>query len=273
MLKDLFSNRLFIGALAFFILCVGGSLLYYQHVKGQTARELAETRERLKPLTSEHKPPPEASVGETSQGGHPQETVSPIHTIVSAEKPSRFDPVADKMGLMSAEEIEAQEKAERDFYASFGLEPPPPGYRYAKVGDGPPKLVKNKDPIINVAWGEGYGNYHQLTAVELVRYSCLMGIDDPSVIRRYGLSQEEVDLGLAWKQELYEKTKGPRPTITAQLSYPSSDPLTDDEKEALYQRMRDREHELVPPAPESFRVDYNVFDTIIADIRETLSRR
>ena len=61
MLKDLFRNRLFIGALAFFIFCVGGSLLYMQHVEKQSSRELAET------------PPPTAEVspvGDTSQGGH-----------------------------------------------------------------------------------------------------------------------------------------------------------------------------------------------------------
>ena len=45
MLKDLFSNRLFIGALAFFVLCVGGSLLYMQHVEKQTAKALAESED------------------------------------------------------------------------------------------------------------------------------------------------------------------------------------------------------------------------------------
>ena len=276
MFRGLFSNRLFIGALAFFVLCVVGSLLYMQHVEHQTAREFAERFARVKALTErQHSQPTTevSAVAETAQGGDERENVPPIHEIFSVEKPSHSDPVADKMGLMSAEEIDAQEKARRAFYASHGLEPPPPGYRYAKLGDGSTKLVKDKDPIINVAWGEGYGNYHQLTDDELAIYSCLLGIDNSSVIKRYGLSQEEVEFGLDWKQELYEKTKGPRPTITAHLSYPSSDPLTDEEKEAIYQRMRDREHELVPRPPESFPIDYDVFDTIIAEIRETLSRR
>ncbi len=48
MLKELFSNRLFLGALAFFVLCVGESLLYMQHVKQQSAHELAERQERVK---------------------------------------------------------------------------------------------------------------------------------------------------------------------------------------------------------------------------------
>ena len=42
MLKDLFSNRLFIGALAFFVFCVVGSLLYMKHVERQGAKELAK---------------------------------------------------------------------------------------------------------------------------------------------------------------------------------------------------------------------------------------
>lgn len=48
MFKDLFSNRLFIGALAFFMLCVGGSLLYSWQVVGEGERELAETQKQVK---------------------------------------------------------------------------------------------------------------------------------------------------------------------------------------------------------------------------------
>lgn len=73
MLKDLFSNRLFIGVLAFFVLCVVGSLLYMQHVERVGAEKLAEDRERLKPLTEKKGQQPsttEAPIGDTSQGGH-----------------------------------------------------------------------------------------------------------------------------------------------------------------------------------------------------------
>lgn len=71
MLKVLFNNRLFIGALAFFILCVGSSLLYWQHVERQGAEELAETQERVKKLTEKQKPTTtEVLIGDTEQGGH-----------------------------------------------------------------------------------------------------------------------------------------------------------------------------------------------------------
>ena len=75
MLKALFSNRnrLFIGALAFFVLCVGGSLLYMQHVEQQMARELVETQERLKVWPEKQNPTAEVPEGDTSQGGHVHE--------------------------------------------------------------------------------------------------------------------------------------------------------------------------------------------------------
>ena len=68
MLKDLFRNRLFIGALAFFVFCVVGSLLYMQHVEQQSARELAETQKRIKAGTEKPPATAQARVEDTSQG-------------------------------------------------------------------------------------------------------------------------------------------------------------------------------------------------------------
>lgn len=72
MLKELFSNRLFIGALVFFIFCVGGSLFYMQQVQQIEAEKLAETEERVKQFTEKQQPQPtaKAPVADTSQGGH-----------------------------------------------------------------------------------------------------------------------------------------------------------------------------------------------------------
>ena len=73
MLKGLFSNRLFISALAFFVLCVGGNLLYLQHVKQQSAREFAKTQERLKQWNERREAQSTAEtppVTDTLQGGH-----------------------------------------------------------------------------------------------------------------------------------------------------------------------------------------------------------
>lgn len=209
---------------------------------------------------------------EASLPSAPQST---SYTIAAreAKPPSLQEQIGTEMGLLSEEEKATQEDARRRYYDALGLEPPPPGYRYIRRGDGAPELVKYKDPIISIAWGEGYGNYHQLTDNELARYSCLLAIDDPLVIKRYGLSPEEVSLGLAWKQELYEKTKGPRPTIHAVVSRRKSDPQTPEEERALLTRMRDLEHDLFPRPPDSFRIDYDVFDQIIPEIRTTQQRR
>ncbi len=71
MLKDLFSNRLFIGALAFFILSVVGGTLYISHVEKQSVEELATDEDRVKQLTEkQQQPTAKAPVGDTSQGGH-----------------------------------------------------------------------------------------------------------------------------------------------------------------------------------------------------------
>ncbi len=68
MFRDIFTNRLFIGALAIFIFCVGGSLLYMQHIDQHSARE-----ERPKQLTEqENRPPTKAvsSVASQNEQGH-----------------------------------------------------------------------------------------------------------------------------------------------------------------------------------------------------------
>ena len=71
MLKELFSNRLFIGALAFFILCVVGGTLYISHVEKQGLKELTTDEDRVKQLTEEPQPTAEAPVVEQpEQGGH-----------------------------------------------------------------------------------------------------------------------------------------------------------------------------------------------------------
>ena len=73
MLKELFSNHLFIGALAFFVLCVVGSLLYMQHVERPGAEELVKDAEPRKQLTEKKDPQSTAEapiLKETAQSGH-----------------------------------------------------------------------------------------------------------------------------------------------------------------------------------------------------------
>ena len=58
MFKELFSNRLFIGALAFFVLCVAGSLLYMNHENQKSAEYAAETEERARQWNEKQKEQP-----------------------------------------------------------------------------------------------------------------------------------------------------------------------------------------------------------------------
>ena len=264
--KALFKSRLFLFSLLGCLLFCLGIYLYTQWSLARWEASLSKARQS----TSVDAETPNTQTSQQAQDGHWH--TNP-HTVVKAKPRSLREQKIAEMGLFSEEEKAAQETARLAFYESFGLEPPPPGYRYVKIGEGTPKLVKYKDPIISVAWGYGYGNYYQLTADEFAQYSCLLAIDDPLVIKRYELPPEAVELGLAWKQELYEKTKGPRPTITAAVSRRGSDPMTPEDKRALLQRMRDVEDDLLPPPPESFPIDYDVFDQIIAEIRATLDRR
>ncbi len=103
MLKDLLSNRLFIGALALFVLCVGGSLLYMQHVEQQGAEYAAETQDRVAQWNEKQteQPTAEVPVGDTSQGGHfhedgtwhgePHAPVDVSEVEASADAPSVSD--------------------------------------------------------------------------------------------------------------------------------------------------------------------------------------
>ena len=70
MLKDLFSNRPFIGALAFFVLMIVGGTLYLRHMERQGQIALERTQERLKQWEAQQKQTEKVPEGDTSQGGH-----------------------------------------------------------------------------------------------------------------------------------------------------------------------------------------------------------
>ena len=110
MFRDIFTNRLFIGALAIFIFCVGGSLLYMQHVNRQGAEDAAETEARVEQWdeSQREKPTAEAPVVEQpAEIGHfhsdgtwhaePHET--PVKTPVAA-------PESDPLETFSEEELQ-----------------------------------------------------------------------------------------------------------------------------------------------------------------------
>ena len=103
MLREVFSNRLFIGALAFFILCVVGGTLYIAYIERQGIEDVApETEEPDAPLAEKPKPPPP---GESAESGHwhgdewhsePHETEPAVPAVVNtAPAVPRGEPFAN----------------------------------------------------------------------------------------------------------------------------------------------------------------------------------
>ena len=140
MLANIFTNRYFIiGALAFFVFCVVGSLLYMQHVETQTADDLARTDERIKALTP---PSAEAPVGETSQGGLVHADGNPQHEGPHEPPQGAAGPIAapseeDWSDITpeqraQVEKMRAEQLAE--YVAKWG-EPPSPDASYQHYRD------------------------------------------------------------------------------------------------------------------------------------------
>jgi hypothetical protein len=146
MLKDLFSNRLFIGALAFFVLMVVGGTLYLQHVEKQTAEDLAAHEERIKELTSEQKPTTETPVDDTSQGGHVHADGT-WHTepdVEQQEQPVRDESEIDKaleQSITNPTDSPELKRAKIEAYKKYykermGVDLPPVGYHHVRDQNG-----------------------------------------------------------------------------------------------------------------------------------------
>ena len=176
MLKDLFSNRLFIGALAFFVLCVGGSLLYHQHVKRQTAKALVESEDfqqwwlqrnaKEKPVAAEVAKSDAVSEADRTQEGAVSDTVSTPSEDEQDDFPDFWS--------LSPEE---QQQIFDQFYLQHGLKPPPKGYKYRWKDMGVPLLDENGDPVLqkeDEPWVEiEYGIGFAPTLEEFKRYEKL----------------------------------------------------------------------------------------------------
>lgn len=208
MLKALFSNRLFLGALAFFVFCVSGSLLYMQHVSKQSARELAETQERIKELTEKPTSNPTAEVpeGDTSQDGH-FHADGTLHAGAhdSNENPSRSSqpPLA-----FSGERIvtKAEEAEWQKYWADMGLEPPPSGHGYQWDENGKVSLFQYNVPEFEVKWSEKETpgqDYYKLSDEEWRQHRAL----------RHIISQTPLELTPEQTRQVTLEGK-PFPTVT-----------------------------------------------------------
>ena len=159
MLKELFSNRLFIGALAFFVLCVGGSLLYMHYDMQKGAAELAKDPEHIKQLTEKKDQAPsstaEVPMSDTSQGGHFHADgtfhAQPHETGAHAANPdSSADPFANTIPIYDSATMRRLEIEKRNaFYKErFGLGPPPEGYGYLLIDGNEVVLNLDGTPVL-----------------------------------------------------------------------------------------------------------------------------
>lgn len=148
MFKDLFSNRLLIGALAFFILCVGGSLLYMHYIKGQRAKALAESEDFQQwwqeRNTAEKAVAAEVAVSdEAGDASHPEGVDDPA-VVAAPTEDSQPDNTPDFWSLP----VEERQRIIDQFYHQRGLNPPPKGYKYRWKEIGVPLLDENGDPVL-----------------------------------------------------------------------------------------------------------------------------
>ena len=157
MLKDLFSNRLFLGALVFFMLCVGGSLLYQQHVYKETDEKLAETDEFLRWWKAGH-----ATRASDATETPKSEAIETVESPVNA--PSVDDAENENFPDFWSLSPEERQQIYDQFYIQHGLKPPPKGYKYvwkdegvARLDeDGNPILLKEGDPWVEIKMGIGF---------------------------------------------------------------------------------------------------------------------
>ncbi|MXZ81658.1 MAG: hypothetical protein F4Z15_09985 [Gammaproteobacteria bacterium] len=210
MFKNLFSNRLFIGALAFFILCVGGSLLYMQHVKEQTARASAETQDRVKQYNERQneQPTAETVVSDTSQGGH-SHADGTKHNGEETTQPAEKKLTHTEIMQLP---LEQQKQIFNSFYTQHGLKPPPRGYDYRWKEPGIPLLDENGDPILHKR-GEPIVEITMQKAFTptLEEYKMLEALDIEAGWQKHQGNIAEAEKLRAEHDQLYEKVQRVRP--------------------------------------------------------------
>ena len=274
MLKDLFQNRLFIGALAFFLLMVVGGMLYRWHVERQDAEKLAEVRARLKAFNERQK----AERAETSESGDirvdgllpPGQLDTPeIVTSLSAEKLKDF-----------ASDVDISEAEREEFYRSFGLEPPPAGSTYAMYQDGSIELRKYGVPIIELHQQQGFDVLY-LSEEDWKLYQALNGMTHHHVIKTERIPPEVVELAKERLEALKANGQGPIFTATTDVVWdgivtPSQQEAAQAEGDRLYEAKVAEAYLELGITPElrrsrnRQRIDYDLIGQLIAEFKEEL---
>ena len=235
MLRDLFRNRLFIGALAFFVLIVVSGTLYLRHIERQGQIALERTQERLKQREARQKQTPKAPIapsekvpeGETPKGGHfhadgtvraEPHVISPLAVPPSSAEQTPLNAI--DMSKLSSEEYE---QVMIQFYQQAGVAPTPEDYEYlweapwvVKRGvSGEPVLHKIGDPIINIFYIKGFAP----TPEQHARYQDLVRVHNDAVSDGDTIAVEQA---LQKMSNLQDEAQGDLPVVDSTLKVPDS---------------------------------------------------
>ncbi len=267
MLKDLFRNRLFIGALAFFLLMVVGGMLYIWYVERQEAEKLAQVRADIKAFNEKQK----AAESDTSDDAAPLgELDAPeITPSLSAEALKDF-----------ASDVDISEAESEEFYRSLGLEPPPAGHTYAMYQDGSIELRKYGVPIIELHSRQGFDVLY-LSDEDWKLYQALNGMTHHHVIKTERIPPEVVELAKERLEALKANGQGPIFTATTDVVWdgivtPSQQGSAQAEGDRLYEAKVAEAYLELGITPElrrsrnRQRIDYDLIGQLIAEFKEEL---
>lgn len=275
MLKDLFSNRLFIGALVFFIFCVVGSLLYQQHVERQGAEALAAAQARVKAFNERQK----AARAETSESGNLRaDGVLPLGELDAPETETNSLSAEELKKIAS--DVEISEAESEAFYRSLGLEPPPAGYTYIMNQDGTIELIKDGVPIVELHSRQGFDVLY-LSEEDWKLYQALWGMTHPHVIETERIPPEVVEMAKERLEALKSNGQGPiftgtRAVVWDGIVEPSQEEAAEQEGSRIYQAKVAAAYLELGITPELRRqrnrkhMDYDLIEQLIAEFKEEL---
>ncbi len=270
MLKDLFSSRLFLAALAFFVLCVGGSLLYLQHVKHQGTEELAEARRRVTAYNERLK----AARAGTSESGDPR--IDGVHHPAPLDTPEIETSLSAKELKDFASDVKISETEREEFYRSLGLEPPPAGYTYIMNQDGSIELLKYGVYMVGLHSRQGFDVLY-LSEKDWKLYQALWGMTHHNVIETRNIPPEVVEMARERLEALKSNGQGPIFTGTIDVVWNG---LTEEPSEAEGLRAYDAkvaeaylELGITPELRQRRNrkhMDYDLIEQLIAEFKEEL---
>lgn len=179
MLKALFQNRLLIGALAFFVLCVGGSQLYMWHVEREGAEYAAKTQNSVAQWNEKQQTTAEVVEDETAQGGHVHvdgDVRPSAGNPTDSATTSGGDAATPQLSEAEIERILAENRAQQakiraDYIAKWG-EPPSPDASYQHYRDNHGDVHRHYEGTVAISHYD-YITRFAPTPEELERYKQL----------------------------------------------------------------------------------------------------